>query len=88
MSTKASHSIWSIKTARIAVFTVLVGAGALLGSAQYSPAVAGWFGPDYGWMGNTKYMECLKYVGALSGKSYPGLDQNIQACKRNYLHGD
>jgi hypothetical protein len=43
-------------------------------------------GPDYSWMGNRKYMDCIKYVGAY-GPDYPGRDANIQSCKREYLPG-
>jgi hypothetical protein len=41
-------------------------------------------GPDYSWMGNRQYMDCIKYVGAY-GPDYPGRDQNIRACQRQYL---
>jgi len=65
-------------------FAAIVGIGSLAGSAHYSPAAA--FGPDYGWMGNRKYMDCIKYVGAY-GPDYAGRDKNIAACKRAYLPG-
>ena len=41
-------------------------------------------GPDYGWMGNRQYMDCLKYVGAF-GSNYPGRDQSIRNCQRQHL---
>jgi hypothetical protein len=61
-----------MKSSRFALlaFAALVGIGTLAGSAQYSPAAARGFGPDYGWMGNQKYMACIKYVGAY-GADYP-----------------
>ena len=43
--------------------------------------------PNYGWMGNKQYMDCLRYVGAMNGNNYPGRDDNIRACKRQYLPG-
>ena len=77
-----------MKSSRLALlaFAAVVGLGSLIGSAHLTPAAAGVFGPDYGWMGNKKYMDCLKYVGAF-GRDYPGRDNNIRACKREYLPG-
>ncbi len=77
-----------MKSSRFALFAfaAIVGIASLAGSAHYSPAAAGAFGPDYGWMGNRKYMDCLKYVGAF-GSAYPGREKNIAACKREYLPG-
>jgi len=74
-----------MKSSRFALFAfaALVGIGTLAGSA---PAAAGWLGPDYGWMGNKKYMDCIKYVGAFR-PDYPGRDKNIRACQREYLPG-
>ena len=65
-----------MKLSRFALFAfaALVGIGTLAGSAQYSPIAARGFGPDYGWMGNQKYMACIKYVGAY-GADYPGRDR-------------
>jgi hypothetical protein len=75
----------TMKRSRLALFAfaAVIAIASLAGS--YSPAAAGVFGADYGWMGNKKYMDCLKYVGAF-GADYPGRDKNIEACKRNYLH--
>ena len=77
-----------MKSSRFALFAfaALVGIGTLAGSAHYAPAAAGGFGPDYGWMGNQKYMACIKYVGAY-GADYPGRDKNIRSCQREYLPG-
>jgi hypothetical protein len=77
-----------MKSSRFALFAfaALVGIGTLAGSAQYSPVAARGFGPDYGWMGNQKYMACIKYVGAY-GADYPGRDKNIRSCQREYLPG-
>ena len=77
-----------MKSSRFALFAfaALVGIGTLAGSAHYSPAAARGFGPDYGWMGNQKYMACIKYVGAY-GADYPGRDKNIRSCQREYLPG-
>ncbi|TYO64333.1 hypothetical protein FXV83_23570 [Bradyrhizobium hipponense] len=74
-----------MKTARLALFAALIGFGSLLGSADYSPAAAGW-GSQYAWMGNKPYMACLKYVGAF-GSDYPNRNRNIETCKQNYLPG-
>ncbi|MBR1087208.1 hypothetical protein JQ621_06920 [Bradyrhizobium manausense] len=73
-----------MKASRIVLSTFAATVALAALTASYSPASAGVFGPDYGWMGNKKYMDCLKYVGAF-GADYPGRDKNIQACKRNYL---
>jgi hypothetical protein len=77
-----------MKSSRFALFAfaVIVVIGSMAGSAQYSSAAAGRFGPDYGWMGNRKYMDCIKYVGAY-GPDYPGRDKNIRACQKEYLPG-
>jgi hypothetical protein len=72
-------------SSRIALFALatVVAVGSLAGSAQFSPAAA-FFGSQYGWMGNKKYMDCIKYMGAF-GPDYPGRDKNIKACQREYL---
>ena len=70
----------------MSAFAATVGIGLLAVSASYSPAAAGAFGPDYSWMGNRKYMDCLKYMGAF-GPNYPGRDKTIAICKREYLPG-
>jgi hypothetical protein len=77
-----------MKLSRFALFAfaALVGISTLAGSAQYSPVAARGLGPDYGWMGNQKYMACIKYVGAY-GADYPGRDKNIRACQKEYLPG-
>lgn len=77
-----------MKSSRFALFAIaaIIGIGSLAGSGHYSPAAAGIFGPDYGWMGNRKYMDCIKYMGAY-GPDYPGRDNNLRACKRAYLPG-
>jgi hypothetical protein len=78
-----------MKSSRLALVALatIVAIGSLAASGHYAPAAAGGLGPNYGWMGNQKYMECLKYVGALSGNDYPGRDNNIRACKKNYIPG-
>jgi hypothetical protein len=72
-----------MKATRI-ILSTFTAVAALAAVTASSPASAGVFGPDYGWMGNKQYMACLKYVGAF-GANYPGRDKNIQSCKRNYL---
>jgi hypothetical protein len=74
-----------MKASRIALFTFAAAVALATLTGSYSPASAGVFGADYGWMGNKPYMACLKYVGAF-GADYPGRGQNIENCKRSYLH--
>ena len=75
-------------SSRLALFVLAaaVAVGSLVGSAQLTPAAAWGLGSNYSWMGNKKYMDCLRYVGAF-GADYPGRDKNIGACKREYLPG-
>jgi hypothetical protein len=73
-----------MKILRTALSVAVIGFCLLAGSAQFSPAAA-LFGTQFGWMGNEKYMACLKYVGAFNASDYPGKDKNIRYCQRTYL---
>ena len=67
-------------TSRIALLAcaAIVGVGALVGSASYSPAAAG--GLD--WLSNDNYVRCLKYVSALSHGDPAAYDRGRRACNR------
>ena len=76
-----------MKSSRFALFAfaVIVVIGSIAGSAQYSSAAAGRFGPDYGWIENESTWT-VSNVGA-HGPDYPGRDKNIRACQKEYLPG-
>jgi hypothetical protein len=81
-----------MKLSRVFAFALAASIGfASLGAP--APAQAGALGhllgkamglPDYSVFGNKGYMSCLKFVGGLSGRTYPGLDANIRNCKRTH----
>jgi len=58
----------------------IVGIGALVGSATYSPASAG--GLD--WLSNDNYVRCLKYVSGLAHGDAAAYDRGRRACNRQY----
>jgi len=74
-----------MKTSRIALFAfaAIVGIGALVGSAQYSPASAG--GLDLSWLSNDNYVRCLKYVSGLANGDEAAYDRGRRACNRQYF---
>ena len=42
--------------------------------------------PDYSYLGNQKYKECVAYVGGFNSNfNYPGKNENIRKCQRMHL---
>ena len=74
-----THEVISL---RVFAFAALIGIRTLAGSAQYSPVAARGFGPDYGWMGNQKYMACIKYVAPMV-RTTPGGTRISGPARRN-----
>ena len=69
-------------TSRIAFLAcaAAIGIGALVASANYSPATAG----SLDWLGNDNYVRCLKYVSALAHGDPAAYDRGRRACNRQY----